>query len=67
MAAILLHKMGMSREYITDDYMKSAKNLKEMLESYAEQFPGIDRDIITPHVRYMDELLEWLNKDVDQT
>ena len=59
-AAILLHKMGMSREYIIDDYMKSAKNLEEMLESYAEQFPEIDRDIITPHVRYMDEFLEWL-------
>lgn len=61
-SAILLHKMGMSREYILDDYMQSGENLKEMLKMYAKQFPRVDVNIITPHVRYMDEFLTWLDK-----
>ena len=32
-SAILLHKSGMSREYIVADYMKTASNLKAYLES----------------------------------
>lgn len=61
-AAILLYKMGMSRDFIIDDYMESEKNLKEMLEMYTKQFPEVNKDIITPHVRYIDEFLEWLIK-----
>lgn len=60
-AAILLHKMGMSKKYIIDDYMESEKNLKEMLEMYTKQFPEVDIDVITPHVRYMDEFLDFLS------
>ncbi|MCH5280137.1 MAG: tyrosine-protein phosphatase [Lachnospiraceae bacterium] len=61
-AAILLHKMGMDRQYIIDDYMESEKNLKEILEIYAKQFPEANPDIITPHVRYMNEFLNWIYK-----
>lgn len=59
-SAILLHKLGMDRKYIIDDYMESGENLKDMLKMYAEKFPEVDVDIITPHVRYMEEFLEWL-------
>ncbi|MCH5271669.1 MAG: tyrosine-protein phosphatase [Lachnospiraceae bacterium] len=59
-SAILLHKLGMDRKYIIDDYMESEENLKDMLKMYAEKFPEVDIDIITPHVRYMEEFLEWL-------
>ena len=65
-AAILLYKMGMSREFIIDDYMESEKNLKDILEMYTERFPEINIDIITPHVRYIDEFLEWLYGHVDK-
>ena len=59
-SAILLHKSGMSREYIVADYMKTASNLKAFLESYAREHPGIRLDVIMPHERYMEEFLAWL-------
>lgn len=59
-SAILLNKMGLSREYIIEDYMQSAFNLKEMIDAYVEQFPEIDREIITPREMYMEEFLEWM-------
>lgn len=59
-SAILLHKSGMSREYIVADYMKTASNLKTFLESYAREHPGIRLDVIMPHERYMEEFLAWL-------
>ncbi|MBQ5319466.1 MAG: tyrosine-protein phosphatase [Oscillospiraceae bacterium] len=58
-SAILLHKLGCSREYIVDDYMQSADNLKEMLEAFCEQHPDV-KEIITPQKRYMNEFLDWL-------
>lgn len=60
-SAIILHEMNMSRDYIINDYMESGSNLKEMLEAYAQKNPHINIDVITPHVRYMDEFLAWLN------
>ncbi len=56
-SAIILHKLGASREYIVEDYMKSAENLKEMLDAYSKEFPDV-RDIITPNKRYMEEFLD---------
>ena len=57
-SALLLAKMGMSREYIIADYMESKQNLKDMLEAYAKQCPDVDIEVITPHERYMAEFLE---------
>lgn len=59
-SAILLHRMGFSREYIINDYMESGINLKDMLETYAVQYPDADIDIITPHERYIREFLDWI-------
>ncbi len=59
-SAILLKKAGASREEIIDDYMQSKGNLKEMIDAYAAAFPGINKDVITPHERYMEEFLGWL-------
>lgn len=39
--------------------MKSKLNLRDVLESYARQFPDVNIDIITPHERYITEFLEW--------
>lgn len=61
-SAIILHRMGMSREYIVNDYMKSAENLKDLLIEFAEKFPDIKKEIITPQARYMEEFLDWLEK-----
>ena len=61
MSAILLHKSGMSREYIIADFMKTASNLEAYLAQFASERPGIRLDVITPHERYMEELLAWLS------
>ena len=58
-SAILLHKLGYDREYIINDYMQSAENLREMLEAFSVQRPEV-RDIITPDRRYIEEFLDWL-------
>ena len=57
-SAILLYRLGMTFDYIIKDYMESKNNLKNMLEKYAEQFPDINIEIITPHERYIKEFLE---------
>ena len=59
-SAILLHKSGMSREYIIADFMKTASNPEAYLAQFAGERPGIRLDVITPHERYMEELLAWL-------
>ncbi len=58
-SAILLHKLGYEREYIINDYLKSAENLREMLEEFSLFHPDI-KEIITPNRRYMLEFLDWL-------
>lgn len=60
MSAILLRKSGMSREYIIADFMKTASNPEAYLAQFAGEHPGIRLDVITPHKRYMEELLAWL-------
>ena len=57
MLAILLHKAGMSRDYI----MKTASNPEAYLAQFAGEPPGIRLNVITPHERYMEELLAWLS------
>ena len=59
-SAILLYKLGMSREYIIADFMKTASNPEAYLAQFAGEHPGIRLDVITPHERYMEELLAWL-------
>lgn len=61
MSTILLHKAGISREYIIADFMKTASNLEAYLAQFAGERPGIRLDAITPHERYMEEFLAWLS------
>ena len=61
-SAVLLHRLGMSRAYIVEDYMKSRENLKDLLDAFARQFPEVDRAVITPHPEYMEGFLDWLEQ-----
>lgn len=65
-SAILLYKNGMDSKYIIDDYLKSAVNLKDMLQSFAKENPEVDINIITPNKRYMEEFLEWYMNKMQQ-
>lgn len=59
LSAILLHKLGKSKDYIISDYMKSKDNLKPMLEAFAKQNPSVDINVITPNEQYIKEFLDW--------
>jgi protein tyrosine/serine phosphatase len=58
-SAVLLYKLGMSSEYIVNDYLKSKFNLETSLNEFARQNPAIDIEVITPHKRYIEEFLKW--------
>lgn len=66
-SAVLLYKLGMSVEYIINDYMKSKSNLKKILDEFARQNPEMNIEVITPHKRYITEFLEWyINREKDK-
>lgn len=56
-SALLLRRAGKNRDYILRDYMQSAENLREMLESYARS-TGTDIWVITPQPEYMEKFLD---------
>lgn len=62
-SAILLLKFKMDLDYIVNDYMQSKSNLKEALNAYAEQYPDVDIEIITPQERYIREFIEYFLKN----
>ncbi len=63
-SAVLLYILGYDREYIINDYMQSAKNLREMLEDFSSQHPEL-KEIITPQRRYIKECISWLENNYD--
>lgn len=63
-SAILLHKLGKSREYIVRDYLESRENLMDMLSSFVKQHPSIDINVITPKREYIEAFLDWYTEKV---
>ncbi len=59
LSAAILHRLGFSREYIVEDYMKSKDNLLPTLTAIAAENPAIDLAAITPTPRYITEFLDW--------
>ena len=59
-SAIILKRLGFSDEEIIDDYMQSKDNLMDMLAAYADTHPEVDLEIIVPHRKNMEQLLEYL-------
>lgn len=58
-SAIILYTLGFDDEYIINDYMLSAENLKETLQAYADSDKSIDIELITPHEEYIKGFLQW--------
>lgn len=58
--AMLLRRLGYDDEYIIKDYLKSAENLKEMLESYARSHPETRVETLMPRRETMERFLAWL-------
>lgn len=59
-SAVILNRLGFSDEAIIDDYMESGDNLMDMLTAYAGAHPEVDLEVIVPHRRNMEQLLEFL-------
>lgn len=59
-SAVILNRLGFSDEAIIDDYMESRDNLMDMLTAYADTHPEVDLEVIVPHRRNMEQLLEFL-------
>ncbi len=56
-SALLLKHFGYTDDYIIQDYMQSADNLKEILCQFAKANPEINPEVITPHESYMQQFL----------
>lgn len=59
-AALLLKRLGINREYIIQDYLESAENLREILMDFAKNNPQTDIRVITPERRYIESFLDYL-------
>ena len=57
--AIILSKLGYSKQYIINDYLLSGENLKAELQLFALNHTEIDIDVITPKAEYIEKFLEW--------
>ena len=56
-SALLLKRLGISKEVIVEDYMKSKDNLLDMLTSYVKNHPEVDIDIIIPQEENIRQVL----------
>lgn len=59
-SAVILKRLGFSDEAVIDDYMLSKDNLMDMLTGYVDVHPEVDINIIIPHRKNMEQLLEYL-------
>lgn len=59
-SAILLNRLGYDKEYIIEDYLKSAENLKEELEKFVEAHPEVDIRTITPRRENIEKIFKFI-------
>lgn len=57
-SAIILNRLGFSRQFIIDDYMQSGENLKDMIEVYASRFPQACKAAMIPQESYIESFLD---------
>lgn len=57
-SALLLRRMGKSREEIVEDYVRSAANLSEMLREFVARRPDLDLQVVTPRAWTMEQFLD---------
>lgn len=58
-SAIVLSRLGVSRQEIVDDYVESAGNLREALEGVARRRPEARLDVMIPRRQTMERFLDW--------
>lgn len=58
LSALLLRRMGVSRQEIVDNYLITADNLKEMLAEFVAKRPELSLHVVTPRAWYMETFLD---------
>ena len=61
-SAVILSKLGYPEQYIVDDYLLSASQLKDDLVAFAKKYPSTDINVITPRAQYIIGFLEYLRR-----
>lgn len=57
LTAILMMLAGTSSEDIIEDYMQSEPNLREITDKLCSMYDDLDKDVITPQRRYIEEFI----------
>ena len=58
LSALLLRRMGASRQEIVDNYLITAENLREMLAEFVSKRPELSLHVVTPRAWYMETFLD---------
>jgi len=58
LSALLLRRMGASRQEIIDNYLITAENLREMLAEFVAKRPELSLNVVTPQAWYMEMFLD---------
>ena len=58
LSALLLRRMGASRQEIVDNFLITADNLKEMLADFVAKRPELSIHVVTPRAWYMETFLD---------
>jgi len=60
-SAMLQRRNGLDREYIVDNYVQSADNLRQMLEEFVNTHEGLDINVVIPRREYMEKFLDFVD------
>ncbi len=60
-SAMLARRAGCDREYIVDNYVLSADNLREMLTAFVKDHDGLDINVVIPKRMYMEKFLDYVD------
>lgn len=58
LSALLLRRMGASRQEIVENYLLTAENLREMLAEFVAKRPELSLNVVTPRAWYMETFLD---------
>lgn len=63
--AILMLLVGVSDENIVENYMQSKPNLRGLIDELCRQYRDLNKDIVTPQRRYIEEFLGLFREKYD--
>ena len=62
LSALLLRRMGATRQEIVENYLLTAENLREMLAEFVAKRPELSLHVVTPRAWYMETFLDRIEE-----